>query len=351
MLLVALLHPASANEPADEPRIDTRDQVREEIALWAASRLGIPESAVEVGALDRRTRIQPCPEGRRFAFPFAAKTTVQVTCPSSDWQLFVRVEIRQPGPVVVAARNLESGTVLTEGDLRMQAMTNVSELAIEDLQLALGRSLRRDLFAGEAVLKPMLNDTVLLLRLHSPVEAGAPITEHAEVISMSATEAPSDALRQGTASDPIAAFNLPAGRLLLRSDIIDVQPTVVSATTLRRGTRLTPGMTRIERLDRGKLPEDVLNSTTGLTQMEVIRTIGADEPLRASDLRAARLVRRGEMVTVILRRGNLEIASTAEALEDGRSGQVIGLIHPESGKRLRARVIGVGQAEMVGGRP
>jgi flagella basal body P-ring formation protein FlgA len=95
----------------------------------------------------------------------------------------------------------------------------------------------------------------------------------------------------------------------------------------------------------GKLPKDALLSMAEITQMEAIRTIRAGQLLRASDLKAADLIKKGDSVKLVVGNDMLKITVNVIALEGGRRDQQINLLNPESGERVRGVVSGPGQAK------
>jgi flagella basal body P-ring formation protein FlgA len=81
-----------------------------------------------------------------------------------------------------------------------------------------------------------------------------------------------------------------------------------------------------------------------IKQMEAIRTIRTGQLLRASDLRAAALVKKGDSVKLTVGAGLLNITVTLVALESGKQGEQITMLNPESNEQVRGIVTGPGQA-------
>lgn len=93
------------------------------------------------------------------------------------------------------------------------------------------------------------------------------------------------------------------------------------------------------------LREDQVTDPDSLEYMESNRALKAGTPLRKSDLRPIKLVKRGDLVSVSVEpvRG-LRVEARLEATEDGVLGQRIRLKNPQSGRFTMAQVTGPGLA-------
>ena len=81
--------------------------------------------------------------------------------------------------------------------------------------------------------------------------------------------------------------------------------------------------------------------------MEALRTLRSGQLIRASDLRAAAMIKKGESVTLTIGTGSLRISTPMVALENGKLNQQITLLNPDSNKKVRAIVSGPGQAKGI----
>ena len=84
----------------------------------------------------------------------------------------------------------------------------------------------------------------------------------------------------------------------------------------------------------------MLLTATDLVGREAARGLAAGRAIRAADLRAARLVRKDETVTLLFRRGGLQLVTTGTALEPGTQGQAVRVVNPSSNRPLRGIVVG-----------
>lgn len=79
---------------------------------------------VQVGQLDERLRLEPCTQPLQAYFPLyrrkLGRTTVGVRCPGpAGWKVFVPVDIKAFGAVLVAKQALPRNTVLRAADVQV----------------------------------------------------------------------------------------------------------------------------------------------------------------------------------------------------------------------------------------
>lgn len=75
---------------------------------------------------------------------------------------------------------------------------------------------------------------------------------------------------------------------------------------------------------------------------EAARNLPAGAIVRAGDLVTARLVRRGEPITIALRAGGLVITAAGRALSSGGSGEAVRVVLPATNRTLDGIVEGSG---------
>lgn len=109
---------------------------------------------------------------------------------------------------------------------------------------------------------------------------------------------------------------------------------------VRDGQAIEPGL-----LGTVWLPEPALRADIVLTAAEAVgreaeRRLGAGRPIRQSDLRSPRLVRKGEVVTVLYQGRGIEISAQARVLEDGAEGERVRAVNLDSERPLTGLVVG-----------
>jgi flagella basal body P-ring formation protein FlgA len=103
-------------------------------------------------------------------------------------------------------------------------------------------------------------------------------------------------------------------------------------------------------LPAARLDKDALVDVADLVGLEASRRLAAGRVVRTADLRAPRLVRKDEAVTMLYRRGSLDLVTTGVALEPGGAGDNIRIVNPSSKRPLRGIVVGPRQVQ-VGAMP
>ena len=147
-------------------------------------------------------------------------------------------------------------------------------------------------------------------------------------------------------SNATASRDLIAGSVLSRQDLHVRQDVLISLKPIFRGQLINTSNTEVTPF-YGNLPEDALKTNQEGRWMEAIRTIRGGQPIRASDLKPALMVKEGDTVLLSVVSGALTITSSMVALEDGKLDQQIDLINLESNEKVRARVSGQGRAESL----
>jgi flagella basal body P-ring formation protein FlgA len=159
MVLLSLLLSMTA-VAADGDAVQDLDAIRETARQFAAGLAAATgaDSRVEAGHVDRRLRLPPCEQPlRAFAGPSArtsGSVTVGVRCEGgSPWSIYVPVSIRRPGQVVLTTRPMARGEKIVASDIYLaeRDLATLHRGYLNDLSQAIGRVLRRDVPADEAL--------------------------------------------------------------------------------------------------------------------------------------------------------------------------------------------------------
>jgi flagella basal body P-ring formation protein FlgA len=112
---------------------------------------------------------------------------------------------------------------------------------------------------------------------------------------------------------------------------------------VHRGQRLSAAKLQQTAADK-TTPRDALASDQGLELLEATRMLRVGEVLRASMVKSAPAIKKGERVKLRLEKGGLAIEIEVEALVNGQIGDRIRFRNIESGQELQAEVVEIGQA-------
>ena len=128
------------------------------------------QAEIKIGTLDSRLKLKKCNKPLQAFLPNGSrdmgKITIGVKCKGTNpWSLHVPVTISVFKKVLVASRQLQKGTVLTESDIKLKKI-DLAKLHygfFEELKQGTGKKLKRRLLAG-AVLTPAILKNPQLIR-------------------------------------------------------------------------------------------------------------------------------------------------------------------------------------------
>ena len=184
----------------------------------------VPE--ITTGSLDSRLKLRQCELPLEAFFPKGGrdlgKVTVGVRCDDAKpWSLYVPMTVSIYKEVLVAAKPLQRGKILTNDDLKLVSK-DLSELSrgyIEDRQLLLGMQVKQHTPAGKAL-------TPAMMKKPRVVEKGQRVTMVVKAVGMEVRMA-GKALVPGAIGDRVRVHNLTSKQTL-------------------EGTVTAPGEVRIE---------------------------------------------------------------------------------------------------------
>ncbi|MEA3240580.1 MAG: flagellar basal body P-ring formation chaperone FlgA [Pseudomonadota bacterium] len=122
---------------------------------------------------------------------------------------------------------------------------------------------------------------------------------------------------------------------------------IVAKRSLERGSSVRWRDVTAQLLDARKVNDDCLVDFSRGAVFEVVRKIVAGQPLKSASLRPYRLVKRGEMVTVVLEREGIRIETKGTAMANGSKNEVVMVKNPESRRLYQAQIIAAGQVRVV----
>ncbi len=258
---------------------------------WFANIEHVSESSVSVSLLDYRLKIEPCEKPISFDFPFASHKTVRARCDSPAWQYYLQVSVNN-----ASATNTSTATSSPNPPSPPTTTANTSAPG------------------GSAPSK-------------TPPQ---PSTGASEAI-------------KSTQSDPAPAK--PASQNPLNTGMHTV---LTSPQFLKRGTILEANMFVGTEVALQPSEMSALSNPKDVVNMELLRDLPANTPLKSFDLKPMVMIKRGQLVIVSIGEGKgFLISIRAEALQDGQLGDQIRLKNTESGRSISAVVTGVNTAKAM----
>jgi flagella basal body P-ring formation protein FlgA len=122
-----------------------------------------------------------------------------------------------------------------------------------------------------------------------------------------------------------------------------LRPVVVATTALAPRAALSPAAVRVEQRSSTEVPADALTDPSGIADLEVIAPAAPGDVLTARTVRPRLLVRRGDLVTLVVEGRGFVITSQGRASDDARRGESVRVVNPAS----RRDVLGVAEAPGV----
>ncbi len=275
---------ASASEPiaADKSRAETRNEFASDLVRWSD---GIGLELSDNFQLDRRFIPVSCPSGYTFATSKYSNTLIEASCAEREW--FRRVRVKLKNETSLAQRN---------GD-----------------QLQTVLILNTRIAKGEEVLASKLERKMLRQRL-----------------------VPKNHVDTFPSGNQLARHDLRQGKILLDSDIYSPTLGFIAKMHIPRGTKLEPHMVT-QKLIASDPGSSLATNIDSLKFFETNKPIGVGFPILNSNMRRAKLVKRGDTVVVESLGTGYEIKSTAKAAVDGYLGEQVILLS-DGGRKIRAQV-------------
>jgi flagella basal body P-ring formation protein FlgA len=138
-----------------------------------------------------------------------------------------------------------------------------------------------------------------------------------------------------------------ATTILSSGRIDELVEAAVLARPIGRGETIGPQDVIRRELPLGSVGADAFREPGELVGLQAARPLAAGRAVRAKDLVAPLLVRRGEPASMVLRRGGLELIDAAIALDHGRQDEWIRVQNAASGEIRRAVVTGPRRVEVA----
>ena len=130
--------------------------------------------------------------------------------------------------------------------------------------------------------------------------------------------------------------------LFITSEISVTMPVVVSRQSILRNVILGPEHVELESRDIGRLRTDYLTNVENAIGRQAKRAISAGAVIFHRQVVAAKLVKKGDKVTIRATHGVVTVATVGTAMRDGVAGEQIPIRNLKSNRLVNAWVIGRG---------
>lgn len=124
-----------------------------------------------------------------------------------------------------------------------------------------------------------------------------------------------------------------------RVEVVATGPVAVLRRAVARGTVLRRDDVAIEERELVGLPAGVISSVDDAIGKETRAALPANAPLTVNALASPLLVRRGDLVTVVVETPGMRLSTPGEALEPGAAGAQIRVRNRKSQQELAGQVV------------
>jgi flagella basal body P-ring formation protein FlgA len=297
-LFTAAFLSASTLAIAERDQSASKASATAQIQEAAALAFQTPADSVEVRLGDKRLVLPDCSHEFAVSFPFNDRATTQLDCNDPSWRGFVQIRLGSGIGVFRYAMALEKGELLKRSHVSRHVTTSdvLETKPIVVLDDVLDRPIGQSVQAGEVVLERHF----------------------------------SGFLTGNEATSPVAKE----------------QGAWVARQIIPRGNRLSPDSFTWELIE-GRVPTDLVPANAEFAMLEALRDIMPGDNLRRSAVKMAPSVRKNEEIEVSLVRGALTVTNVVRVSRDATIGESIDVVNIESGRILKARVVGIGQVELL----
>jgi flagella basal body P-ring formation protein FlgA len=123
--------------------------------------------------------------------------------------------------------------------------------------------------------------------------------------------------------------------LPLQFQLTHFAPMVRTTGSLRAGTLLGPENLEVVREKQMSATDFLAHKLEDVTGMVARRDLKTGQSLGLLDFGPPAVIHRGELVTVVLTKGNVKVTAKAIATQDAPQGETLTLVNPTSGAKLR----------------
>jgi flagella basal body P-ring formation protein FlgA len=138
-----------------------------------------------------------------------------------------------------------------------------------------------------------------------------------------------------------------AQRFRISGRVYKLVPVPVLSKRVRRGDIIREDDITWKNLYETRVTRDVVVDEDTLAGQEATRSIGPNQPVRASYLRRPQLVKKGSIVTILLQRGQMRLTAQGKSLDNGGKGDTIRIKNKHSKRIIEGEIVGAGTARVA----
>ena len=255
-------------------------------------------------------------------------------------QLIDKSMLTDPIELKVFSKDLKKYHIVTKSDIETRLLSKNKPMSLLSNSEIIGKVLKTPIKENTIVTSLLLSEASKAFVLRKDLEIGQLLDRDNVKYTTLPAELVTSAhnLRRNDIYQGKAKKFLKEGTILTKNDFAKKYSAIVAKNIISRGTRFTT-QTTYRKSFWGKKPSGMIKSIEELEMHQANRTIQAGDIIRASDVKPAILVKKGDNVTLKVNNGRLEVIISVIALADGTKNQVIDLKNPDSGTLVRGKVV------------
>lgn len=131
----------------------------------------------------------------------------------------------------------------------------------------------------------------------------------------------------------------PQKKVWLNADIEVYRPVVLTTRPLSRFHVMNAGDVKVERKNIAQLSSNILGDASELVGKRIKTALSANTPLRADMLELTPLVKRGDVVNLVVESNLLRVVTVGMVEEQGRRGETVRVVNMNSRREVFGKVI------------
>jgi len=139
----------------------------------------------------------------------------------------------------------------------------------------------------------------------------------------------------------------PIQQIKVKGQIHQVIHVPVLSNNIENGRMIRPSDIKIITIKEKNFSKGIIVDANKLIGMTAKRMLIAGRPIKEAEVIAPQMVERGQIVTLSLNKGTMNISTQVKALENGAKGDVIRVVNLSSNKSLQAIVTGNNQVGTI----
>lgn len=325
------------------------DYVKDDLKSWISVNERVSKEQIRLFIKPERT-FPGCAAKLKLQKSAQHKNTVKISCDDSKWMTEIRYTVAQERKSYIGyifQRNLPEGHKIGENDIEMSLFAYSAASFEQNPGDIIGKFTTKYSTKGERIRKNSLAGPVKILLVTKFIPKGK-VIETSEIKETEVGVNKTNPQNQLLASDVIGAKankNISKETILSESHISLAYKAIATKERILRNSLITNDNTVLKRF-WGRKPSGVLTSIKDMKDVEASRSLRRGEILKINDLRPAKLVSKGDNVTLTYELNSLQLVVSLESLEDGRLGEKIRLRNNDSGEIIKGKVTGKGSVDM-----